>query len=337
MKVTNVLFLVFSIGLFSISANAFDITKAVKKEKENSTKNYFLTEEQVQEANDLFEQFINRNQIVIEEAQRGDVVGNGGGLLEGQTYFYYQALQRFIASSFEQTIISFSESEKELLLKILNNVSKDTNEKKIIFIDGDTGFFNDEFDSEVRAAKTGFSPKFPIYINRTFLYENLLDDQSALITLLVHELGHQAGVRSHTLLESLGAKIKLLTTVNRDINSIELDEGTLLFSVYNHLSLGADADMSLTYLDNIQTIRGINYKTMKRICGNHMPAGFSVQNIYWSSRPTTVGQKEKIEIAGWLQINCIDSFGSFYNREADFSIQILIEEGELEYNLTINK
>jgi hypothetical protein len=83
-----------------------------------------------------------------------------------------------------------------------------------------TGIYEDH-----RLAKTDFSPDAEIVVNTDLLYfENTLKPALAIpeiAAVLVHEIGHQSGERSHSYLDTLGASLRFF--LNR-VSSVFLYE-----------------------------------------------------------------------------------------------------------------
>ncbi len=325
MKGIKNLFLIVIILLGSISFAADEVDKI---DESLLTHFRFLTEDEVMEANIGFENFLSNFSETLERALRGDVVGNGGGLLEGQAYFDYRSLPKFIANAFEQTVVEFSNFEREVLVAIIKNMASDEMEKKLIFLD-DLDFFRD--DNEIKAAKTGFSAHYPIYINRPFLYQQLLNDRSALITLLVHELGHQTGVKSHSFLDALGSKLQFLVKLNTEQRSLFVEGKHFEITIYNHAVVGASSDIEAVYQNRVYRIQKFDYEVLKKKCGLFKPVGYQVFNPYWRERVRRIGSSFRFTLGGWIMVKCTDDVGNFFNLDADFTIDFRIEKREIQY------
>ena len=142
-----------------------------------------------------------------------DIVGNGGGIAEQNMRYAYKLLAKSV--SYCLILPQCGESENQILvLKRIQNIAlkNQNNEKSVIFLD-DKSFekvFESDLDFDHRVAKTGFSSEFPIFLNIDQIYEaELENDLSAMIGILVHEVGHQAGVASHSFLDALASEVRI--------------------------------------------------------------------------------------------------------------------------------
>src|SRR5690606_26902362 len=104
----------------------------------------------------------------------GDIVGNGGGLVEQNFQFAYDKAAEFIDQCIKKSSCGVSEDDLEILNEIkLTIISNWGSKDRLKFIPHTfSDFFHDEKDYEIRIAKTGFDPSFPILINLSLAYRN---------------------------------------------------------------------------------------------------------------------------------------------------------------------
>lgn len=144
----------------------------------------------------------------------GSVVGNGAGLVEHNFQYAYTTLSSTVRNCLESNSCGMNSRETEILYAIQavleTNVSKTD---RLVFISEkeSPGFFETGPNEKHRIAKTGLNPETSIFVNVDSLY---LDngkpalDYATIVSILAHELGHQAGETNHSLLDIIGAKLK---------------------------------------------------------------------------------------------------------------------------------
>lgn len=150
-------------------------------------------------------------------ARGGDVVGNGGGVVENNFIYAYKMLPQLLSTCIEKESCYQNAEDREVFKKIKSaveiNLRKSTQDV-FDFTSGKNkqGFFVTGASEPHRVAKTCLSTNCPVFINVDLLYQNSKINLTypAIAGLLVHEFGHQAGIESHIYLDSLGAKIRIL-------------------------------------------------------------------------------------------------------------------------------
>ncbi len=289
----------------------------------------FMTEEQLNQENQRFEIFLDENSSLINEARMGDVVGNGGGLLEAQVAFFYKSLPKAITSAIEFNQGRFTSDDIKILTSILNNVQASTYNEKILMID-DASFFNVDNDQEVRVAKTGFDEKFQIFINRKLMYSNIDLAETVILPMLIHELGHQAGVSSHSYLEELGSKIKYILDSKKSFLTQESTYGSLVLTSYNYVSVGGWADLVVILGDQLTRLKKIEFEVLKKLCHGNFPGGYEIHNLHWQRRPVSNDYIFSSHATGWMDLKCTSLEGDMYIVNADIEVVINIVNGELK-------
>lgn len=141
-----------------------------------------------------------------------DIVGNGGGIAEQNMRYAYTMLAKSV--NYCLVLPQCGESDNQLIVleKIYDIARRNQEREENILFLSDKNFndiFRTDLDFDHRVAKTGFSSEFPIFVNIDQIYEaELENDLSAMIGILVHEVGHQAGVASHSFLDALASEVR---------------------------------------------------------------------------------------------------------------------------------
>ncbi len=163
-------------------------------------------------------------QIQEDRARGGDIIGNGGGLGEMNFVYALSNLADFITDTVKNENMNGRDADN--LLKIAALSRREARKKdKLIFISAQKNpeIFSTHAHEEARLAVTGSSATAPIFVNLDMLYKKIFDMTEVMalpemISILVHELGHQVGIEDHAYLDYLGARVRRM--VSRDINRI---------------------------------------------------------------------------------------------------------------------
>ncbi|MDX9730187.1 MAG: hypothetical protein RBT63_00315 [Bdellovibrionales bacterium] len=134
----------------------------------------------------------------------GSVVGNGAGLSENNFQYAYSIIPTLLNSCVRSNLCELTPKEQEIARKIVHIVrGNETNKNRILFRPNrttvpwignrnkGTTFFETSPNEQHRIAKTGLSPRVPIYVNLDMLYnEHGMPrlDIAHIISILVHEL-----------------------------------------------------------------------------------------------------------------------------------------------------
>lgn len=296
----------------------------------------FLKFNEREKRNNEFNSFLQNFGIDPAHLRGGDVVGNGGGLLEGQAYFYYHSLENHLLTALEQNAIEFSADERKVLQRILKSLPDMEQEGKIIFLDPSEYrgfFFTPGVDTAPRVAKTGHSMDFPIFINTSMVYKRIDGDLRFWLGTLVHELGHQVGIANHLFLEELGAKVISTSELSRDTITAEMGKGSRLeITSYNHYFIDGSADLFVSYNSQHHVVRDWDKDELRQVCGRHYFAGLLVDNLHWTQRALTdMSDGVLFHAGGWATIKCLNSqTGTFNNRHRNFKLEVYVGDGEIQ-------
>ncbi|MDD0851860.1 hypothetical protein HBN50_02080 [Halobacteriovorax sp. GB3] len=224
-----IIFLLFSSLQFSIFANEdlndshqnkeLDVTSKIKelKERLDPMKRIGL--------NLAFQKEIYQLEEVMAKSGDGDVVGNGGGIVEMMFHSAYNNLPYLLEVCIQQENCNISKQEKEILKEMSEVIEININKSdKFAFIDEKySGFFYEGPSNTPRVARTGFTDEFPIYVNIAQLY-NMLDlvNMNYITALIVHEVGHQIGIEDHDFLHHLGLKVAAMARLDFKSHSFDI-------------------------------------------------------------------------------------------------------------------
>jgi hypothetical protein len=129
----------------------------------------------------------------------GNLVGNGAGLAKMELHYAYQRLPEAIDRCLEFAACSLNATEARLLSGIQTILREfpDPSDKIHVLSERDLpGFFSTGDNEHHRIAKTDRRTRSIIFVNRDALYNaqgRPVIDLPRAISVLVHELGHQAG------------------------------------------------------------------------------------------------------------------------------------------------
>lgn len=284
------------IALFSLSimTNAF-ATKVVARRLNPLEKAYYNKE------------FSEKLADLQARGGSGDIVGNGGGLVEQNFQYAYDKAADLIdhCSVYKNCDIDAEDLAilEEIKLTIISNWG---NKERLKFIPSQfEDFFNDEGDYETRIAKTGFDPSFPILINLNLAYRNesFTYDFGAMIAIVIHEVGHQIGIIDHGYLDFLGQALRRETIAQQDNFGIKIVNGKFNIAVLNS---GANklSKPGLYVSFNNKSIPLLKKVTEEIHCPiNSELLGFNVENGHFS-KPNIILHRVLLQFQSWLTFFC---------------------------------
>lgn len=269
----------------------------------------------------------------------GDIVGNGGGIIEGTL----QSLTKNLPNYIQQTILyadfDYPRDVALALMKINNSLKNRKTPLTLEFLSGEEAksFFFDEHDQEIRAAKTGFSDRYPIFINLDLLYSKNISTK-ALLTLLVHEVGHQVGYKSHSFLDILGSEVsRAIDLQMKSLDELYFDGSELYVNYLNYDMNGSKATLSLQFRDQMSHISGWDFEYFRVLCGQYFPIGFRYRNISWENYVDLMNNKklEEASLKGILEVNCGGPRGSVIQKFAKIKIKVEVLDHKLKTQTVI--
>ncbi|CBW25637.1 putative exported protein [Halobacteriovorax marinus SJ] len=279
-----------------------------------------LTRVSIPERDLLNLEFERQAALIVERLGSGDIVGNGGGLIEQNFMSAYYNIQSAIQVCLNSYGCVDTEQER-LLLREINQVyiEKINQERPILFVSEDIAgdFFKSEDDQTARVAKTGFSPETKIFVNleeATLIANNI----PAMLGILVHELGHQAGVASHSFLDQLGAKVRNLWEDNLSIYRIEMKREELDVQLFASELNYTTSKIQYTYKDETKSINPLIFNKIE--CGDdEIVYGFNLSNGHWD-RPHQVQTRTRVRLNFWIDIYCQAIDGEIRSEQRDLNL-----------------
>ncbi|PIK15075.1 hypothetical protein [Halobacteriovorax sp. JY17] len=250
----------------------------------------------------------------------GDIVGNGGGLLEQNFMSAYYSLQTAIQNCLDNYECGLS-SEEILLLKEINSlyIEKVSQNRPIVFLSEKNaeGFFLTEDDQTSRVAKTGFTKDSTIFVNLD-IAEAIVDDIPAMLGIIVHELGHQAGIANHSLLDQLGAKVRNQWSSNWKVLRFIMNKHNLDVRLFSSEFNYINSKISYSFRGKAKSLNNDIYEEIKCL-ENEIVYGFNLSNGHWR-RPIQNDWNSKIGIDYWIDIYCQDTEGNIRTEQRDLDI-----------------
>ena len=290
--------------LFSITSPAFELVRVPKLD---------LVE--------LNRQFSLETAPLIEAFGSGDIVGNGGGLLEQNFILAYYSVQTAIENCLATNNCYKSLKDKRVLKEINTLfINKLEQKNSLIFLTNkeSNNFFNDELDKSERLAKTGFSIEHPIFINIDQA-EEIKNDIPAMISILIHELGHQVGIAVHSYLDQLSVKVRKNWENNWTETSIKIGERILKTNLFSTESNFINAKLSYVFEEKARSLNGKIFEVLKCNEGETL-YGFYLSNEHWK-RPISSRRDYSVTMILWLDLYCQDTYGSIWTSQKDLSVK----------------
>ena len=268
--------------------------------------------------------------------QGGDIIGNGTGIAEIRFFESYYSLPSLLKRCLESTYCPLSQADKDIL-KIISEVLTENLKKRhqLLFISGKVypRFFIDSDQIGPRTAKTGFKKGLPIFLNRDHFYKNgtpSIQIKEA-IAILVHELGHQTGERSHTKLDGIGTRFATWATGKSYFIQTKVQERLAEFSVINpeNPNKWPIAWISWDFYSvnlNKSIKDGAHCKDVSR-----EPIGATLSNLHWR-RESITPKETRISASAWVTLFCLGEDTLIYEEEhaVDIDLSIYIEKYKKE-------
>lgn len=262
-----------------------------------------LTVEEIDFENKQFER---QMEMATKLSSGADIVGNGAGRIEIMANYYLRQLDQTISDCLNNKACQITKADR-FVLKEIRNISLESRvqNKKLIFLNGIDfeNIFVSSLDPETRIAKTGYHKKYPIFFNLTELYKTDLEiiDRN-LIAILIHELGHQTGIKSHSYLNELAARLSFYFEQKMSRIKYNQQESELILTTLNNRG---SFDFSKSYLSVNQQVFEINYVDEKLKCKNQQEniIGINLENAHWKKIKLSSLEKD-IKLGYWAMAYC---------------------------------
>jgi len=255
----------------------------------------------------------------------GDIIGNGGGIVESQFEFAYQNLYKYI-QEYLITNRPLMDINDYVALASIANIRNQMNvsDFALIFIDEENGLF-DNTDIPHRTAMTGNYPGAPILINRSQLYDPIsgkaLLYQEDAVAILIHEIGHQAGIENHSYLDQLGNYVKSFIVDKTMRISKELDNNEIVsFIVKNPIEESLLYEAQIVTSTKIYDVKEYVDRDLK------CPEGMRLHDIVlWNLHWLRSKSDNDVHVGLWTDILCeeIES-ESLYSYRVDIAFEITL-------------
>lgn len=267
-------------------------------------------------------EFSKKSAAAVEAFSGADIVGNGGGAVEQAASYIYRSLDRYISHCLNSAYCAQTSDKKDILRKIRNVVLKNRDAKNhIVFLTNKIfqEYMQDDFDPESRVAKTGFNESFPIFINVEEAYAYTKDDiYSAMVALLVHEVGHQVGVAAHSTLDDIASEVRTVFVSNIEEAKLNFLNGEFKFTMLGS-NEGYDFSQFMLSFDN-KNIEVPSLWSNFKCLNDDKLVGVTLENIHWENAVLTIDTLE-LTLKAWGQFYC----------EKSRNKMVYLEKRDVEY------
>lgn len=268
----------------------------------------------------------------------GDIIGNGGGIVELKFNYHYDKLPNYIDDCLNShgACVDDDSDAQELrkIRDIIKGKHKDHN--RIIFLSGSEypKFFEEPGSMwGARTAKTGFSPEVPLFVNSDHLYRNSVPalNDNDILSLLVHETGHQAKNRDHGYLTRLGNTLvnflgQRAYEVEREYQGVEHK-----VQIINFASSRYAAEASFSYNGEQVDLKPMLFDSISCWHPDQRVVGYELSNPHWK-RVTFKDRLERFPMGLWMTIHCQNPMQrTIYKREVDLNLTFLFSTGAIRH------
>jgi hypothetical protein len=247
----------------------------------------------------------------------GSFVGNGAGLVENNFQYAYSSLNSLYSNCRDSENCVLTESELSLVQKMQEVIElNSSNAARILFISEvqNPNFFSTGEGEEHRIAKTGLTPNFPIYVNSDLLYSKSGTpalDFPTIISILTHEIGHQAGETNHAVLDILGSKMRRVIGQHLIIHQADLENaGHVEMLILNNDFPLKTADIFFSW-GKVGTQK-ITSQVMSFLkCSNIETtlSGFEIVNGHYLNTDEKNETEPSVEFGMWINLYCYNPLG----------------------------
>ncbi|MFG1503572.1 hypothetical protein [Halobacteriovorax sp. ZH5_bin.2] len=284
----------------------------------------------------LTKNFNKKSMPIMKALGSGDIVGNGSGVIEQNFIFAYHNLQSAIFNCLGDKYDCQIDALEESILREINQlfITKAYMKRPLIFVSKEFAgdFFHNEVDITSRIAKTGFSHRGHIFIN---LEDSkfIANDIPAMIGILIHELGHQIGIISHSFLDQLGTKVRNQWSKNWQSFEFVVNGTPLTLRLLSNANNYISSNLSYTYNGKFEHLGEAIYKNLS--CGDkEVVYGFNLNNGHWQ-RPTYSDNEMMIRMNFWLDTYCENQDKMMRVKQSDLSIQFTHKDGKIQTKIII--
>lgn len=264
------------------------------------------------------------SEAVWDLIQGGDIIGNGTGITEVRFFESYYALPALVKRCLESSLCPISYSDRAILQSITEVLKVNLRQRhQLLFLSGSAypRFFVDSDQIGPRTAKTGFRMGLPIFLNRDHFYKNGAPNiqTKEAIAILIHELGHQTGERSHTLLDGIGTKFATWATGKSYFLQRKIEDDFAEFSVMNSETPNRWPLTWISWRGNSISFTAKLKEDAKCKDQSREAVGASLSNLHWR-REFLGTELKRISASAWVTLYCLGEDSLIY--EEDHSIDV---------------
>ncbi len=243
----------------------------------------------------------------------GNVIGNGAGLVENQFQFAYTTISSVATQCAASKKCETNAIENKLLTQISLIIQKNSaNAERLVFLSEkqNPGFFKTGENEQHRIAKTKLQENSTIYVNLDQIYTadgKPTLDYPTIISILTHELGHQAGESNHAKLDILGNKLKKIVSqklTRHQMNFGENNDSVEILMMSHDFPVRTSELIISWGTKSLDATSGIIEILSCRSPQKSM-AGFEFQNGHFLVADTNV--TDVINFGLWVDVYCYSS------------------------------
>lgn len=274
----------------------------------------------------LTKNFNKKTNPLINALGSGDIVGNGSGLIEQNFTYAYHNLQGAIFNCLGNKFECQINNQEEKVLREINQlyIDKLLIKRPLIFVSKDFAgdFFKNDLDGSVRIAKTGFNKGSSIFINLEES-ESISNDIPIMISILIHELGHQIGILSHSFLDQLGTKVRNQWSANWQSFELEVNGLPLTLRLFSNANNYISSSLSYRYNGKLKHLNDLIFKELS-CASDEFIYGHNLDNGHWK-RPIRNGKTTILKMNFWLDTYCENLGKEMSIKQNDLTIQFTFD------------
>jgi hypothetical protein len=268
------------------------------------------------------------------KAEAGVLFLNGDGIVEQNIFFAYnsvpKAIENCIAVS-EACGLSVSDIVVLQKIKAVAEAYKATPERIIFTSDSvRPGFFETGLGQAHRVAATTNSPGAAIYFNSAQFYSSdgtPALDLPLLVSILVHELGHQTGVADHAYLDFLGGRLRGMLSAGSLSLPYPYGLQNLKIIGINYINAGLPSD--IYFVDSLRSssMTSILGKVARCPLATDRLIGWNLQNAHWDQafNPAFQGPLVILGVSGYVGSQCVGLGGELTQSVQSFRLNVYVE------------
>ena len=270
----------------------------------------------------------------------GDLIGNGGGVVENNFQYALMSLPSFLRECLSNSKCLISDSERNLVKDIMNvALFNRAVPYRLIFLSAKDhpNFFTDAGEFIVRTAKTGFEMGMPVFINRDHLYRDGEPAMSKeeIISLLIHELGHQTGVRSHSHLDELGGKIRFFLSKSHYEIEQYIGVGSATLGFFNFRSPNIRSEVYFSFEGLQVDVKPFISNALSCPGPDRYPVGYSLSNPHWKRSFVNENGERIIPFGSWIKVHCMQMNTVIWPESHDLEVLFKVKGPKLSVEVNL--